>query len=245
MTRYRLFIAYEGTAYHGWQVQAHSQSIQGEIEKALSIFFHQPIRIIGAGRTDTGVHARGQCAHFSTDMVFEPRRLLHALARLLPSDIRVYQVEAVDKNFHALYSAKRKIYAYHVWQEAIIDPFCRRTVTHFTYPLNMQKIDEALEYLQGTHDFAAFANQGTPVHCTIRTLFRVERKPAPGGFLIEFEGDGFLYKMVRNMMGLLLDIGRGKLEPTSIPALFESKDRKLGSFAAPASGLCLMQVIYH
>lgn len=244
MPRYKIQIAYEGNAYCGWQLQPNSCSIQGEIERALAVFLKHPVRISGAGRTDAGVHAKGQVAHFDTQVLFEKRRLLYALASLLPSDIRVISLEEVDATFHAQYSAKRKIYSYHVWQEKIIDPFVRRTICYYSQPLDLDAIDQALKILEGEHDFASFANQGTPVKSTVRKLYRLERFPAEGGFRIEFEGNGFLYKMVRNLMGLLLNIGAGKIDTDEIMDLLAKKDRRASPSAAVASGLCLMQVIY-
>jgi len=244
MSRYCLLISYEGTEYCGWQVQPNGISIQGEIERALARFLKHPCRVIGAGRTDAGVHAQGQVAHFDTAVSFEIRRLLHSLSGLLPRDIRVMDLKAVPATFHAQYGAKRKTYLYRVWQQPIIDPFVRRIVTHDTRPLCLDTLQKALPLLEGTHDFAAFANQGTPVTSTVRTLYRVELTTVPGGFQVAFEGNGFLYKMVRNLMGTLLDIGSKKYELSYLPELLSKRDRRLASAAAPPSGLCLQQVVY-
>ncbi|MBS0622996.1 MAG: tRNA pseudouridine(38-40) synthase TruA [Verrucomicrobia bacterium] len=244
MKRYRCVMSYEGTNYCGWQVQPNGTSIQGEIERALAVILKHPCRVMGAGRTDAGVHAIGQVAHFETEVAFEIRRLLHSLNGLLPQDIRILSLESVESTFHAQYSAQRKIYRYRIWQDPIVDPFLRRIVCHDKRSFCEMRLQQVLKYFEGTHDFAAFVNQGTPVNSTIRTIYRAELIKEKGGFSLEFEGNGFLYKMVRNLVGTLLDIGCGKQDPSLLPILFDSKDRRLASAAAPACGLCLKQVLY-
>ncbi len=244
MPRYKMVLAYEGTAYSGWQVQPHACSVQGSVEKALHRILQSPIRIVGAGRTDAGVHAAGQVAHFDCDQVIENRKILYALSSLLPPDIRVMTIQEVPDSFHAQQGAIKKWYRYRLWQETCLSPFVRHFVTHITTPLSMDNLDRAARILEGKHDFTSFANIGTVLPHRVRTLYSIRRSPAPGGFYLDFEGDGFLYKMVRNLVGFLLEVGRGIRHVEEIPDIFEKRDRRCVGAAAPASGLCLMAVFY-
>lgn len=244
---FKLTIAYDGTLYHGWQVQPNGVSIQELIEKALYTITHETIRVIGAGRTDAGVHALGQVAHFSTSKVITPYRLQGSLNGLLPKDIRILQVEEVDDAFHAQYDATSKIYRYHLYLEHVLNPFRKNHVWHFTYPFDLAKLKEAASYFVGTHDFTSFANEahtGVAAHDAIRTMQRVDIIPEEGGVAIEFEADGFLYKMVRNITGCLVECASGKRDPKEIPMILGAKDRKKAGYAAPPQGLFLVSVKY-
>ncbi len=238
-------IAYDGTRYSGWQVQPNSISIQGVIEEALSKLLKAPLRVIGAGRTDAGVHALGQTAHFSADAPLAPGQIQHALNGMLPDDIRIQSLEPTLETFHAQISALSKEYHYHLWLEKVIDPFVSRYRHHFCYPkFSLPLLEEATEAFIGTHDFATFANVGGKVNSTVRTIKRLTVVPQEGGVRLEFEGDGFLYKMVRNIVGTLLEIGLGKRSHTQIQTLFAAKDRRVAGPAAPPKGLFLMRIDY-
>lgn len=247
MPKYRIWISYDGTDYGGWQVQPNSTSIQGLIEEALETILRQRTPIVGSGRTDAGVHAEAQVAHFSSDIPFELNRLQRSLNALLPPDIRIMKLDQTEPHFHARYSATGKIYHYHLHTANSINPFSRLYSTHFPYPLDLSLIHRARDYLIGTHDFTSFANEctkGSAAKNPIRTLKRLDIVQIDGGIRFEFEADGFLYKMVRNLTGTLLDVATGKIEPESIPAILEAKDRTQAGRAAPPQGLFLMQVHY-
>ena len=238
-------IAYDGTRYSGWQVQPGSPSIQGTIEKALLTLLRTPLRVIGAGRTDAGVHARGQTAHFSTTSPCNAPQILHALNGMLPCDIRIYELEPTLDTFHAQISALSKEYHYHLWLEKVIDPFVSRYRHHFCFDrFSLQRLEEAANDFVGTHNFATFANVGGKVISTVRTIKRLTLVPQEGGIRLEFEGDGFLYKMVRNIVGTLLEIGLGKRSSDQIPSLFSAQDRRIAGPAASPKGLFLMRVDY-
>lgn len=244
MRKYRFTISYDGTDYIGWQVQPNGRSIQGLLEEALATLLKSPVRIIGAGRTDAGAHALAQTAHFQTEGELNPRQMLKALNGLLPYDIRIIDLQLADETFHAQYSAKGKEYHYHLWLEPSVAPFVRRYRHHVHSPFDLKLLKQATRYFVGTHDFATFANLGSSVKTTIRTLYRIDAADQEGGVRIEFEGNGFLYKMVRNIVGTLLEVASGKRNPEDIPSLLEAKNRQAGGLAAPARGLFLVKVNY-
>ena len=238
-------IAYDGTRYSGWQVQPGSPSIQGTIEKALFTLLRKPIRVIGAGRTDAGVHARGQTAHFSAPSPCNANQIRHALNGMLPEDIRIYELEPTLDTFHAQISALSKEYHYHLWLEKVIDPFVSRYRHHFCFDrFSLHRLNEAAQDFVGTHNFATFANVGGKVISTVRTIKRLTLVPQEGGIRLEFEGDGFLYKMVRNIVGTLLEISLGKRSRGDIPSLFLAQDRRAAGPSASPKGLFLMRVDY-
>lgn len=168
--RYQLTISYDGTHYGGWQVQKNSNAIQPLIQKALETFLRHPIDLTGSSRTDAGVHAKGQTAHFDTDLVFEPKRMILSLSALLPKDIRVLKVEPKEPSFHSRYSAKSKIYHYHLHLAPVINPFTKLYSHHVLGPIDLNLLKEAAQNLIGTHDFTAFANRGNEKE-GIRTLY--------------------------------------------------------------------------
>lgn len=244
--KYKLLIAYDGTHYGGWQIQPNAVSIQALLEDALKVALRKETAVVASGRTDAGVHARGQVAHFSappTDLTY----LFRALNGILPDDIRILHIENVPETFHARYSALSKEYHYHIHLAWSQDPFSRLYAYHHPYALDLSLIEQALPYFIGTHDFTSFANEaskGSAAKNPVRTLTRLDLIRLPEGARLEFEGNGFLYKMVRNITGTLLDVGRKKISPEKIPALFDLKDRREMSSAAPPKGLFLMKVNY-
>jgi tRNA pseudouridine38-40 synthase len=245
--RYKLIISYDGTAYCGWQVQENQKSIQALVQQALQTALRHPLDLTGAGRTDSGVHARGQTAHFDSPVSFLPSRLLLSLNALLPPDIRILGLEPAASDFHARYSSVGKIYHYHLQLDPVSDPFNRLYRTQIFSRIDLDLLKKAAHFFIGTHDFTSFANlkeSGNPAQDSIRTLKRLDVIDQKGGVRLEFEGNGFLYKMVRNMTGTLLDVGRGKIEPERILEILKEKDRRKAGPAAPPQGLILDSVLY-
>lgn len=244
---YKLTLCYDGTAYVGWQVQPKGLSIQEILQQKIEILTRHKINLSGSGRTDAGVHALGQTAHFETFLPVDPFRFLHSLNGMLPPDIRVLSIEKVPSNFHARYSATGKIYSYHLRINPLHDPFRRNYSWHLPFQnFSKEKLIKASLDLLGTHDFKGFASQGhqgVAAHDSIRTIHRIDFIEGDECQLI-FEADGFLYKMVRNMVGTLADIARGNIPEDTIKKVLLEKDRKLAGQAAPAQGLFLVKVLY-
>lgn len=248
MQRCKLTIAYDGTHYAGWQVQKTGKAIQPLIQKGLETILRHPIALTGSGRTDAGVHARGQTAHFDTLTPLSPYRLRFSLNALLPSDIRILDVEPMEKDFHARYSATSKIYHYHLHLNPTASPFDRLYRYHVFSPCNLDRIQKAIPFFLGQRNFSSFANEATRGSARkdpLRTLYRLDLCEQEGGVRLEFEADGFLYKMVRNITGTLVDIGAGRMEPEQIPSIFSAKDRRFAGETAPPQGLFLMKVCYN
>lgn len=242
-----MLIAYEGTNYGGWQVQKNSLSIQTLIQEALSTLLQTKTDVTGSGRTDSGVHALGQTAHFCTKHNLELNKTLYALNCLLPPDIRILSIEIALATFHARYSAKGKIYRYHLFTDPVIDPLLIAYRTHLFTQVDFEKLEQAVKIFIGTHDFAAFSNkqyQGSAARCSVRTIRRFDIIKEPGGLYFEIEGDGFLYKMVRNMVGILMDMLLGQTTPAAIAQVLATKDRTRAGRTAPAQGLFLVKVLY-
>jgi tRNA pseudouridine38-40 synthase len=246
--RYKIIISYDGTPYSGWQVQKTGIAIQPFIQKALATILRVPTDLTGSGRTDSGVHALGQVAHFDTEAPIEDsRKFLVSLNALLPIDIQVQELHSVDPEFHARYKATGKIYHYHIHLDPIINPFTRLYRMHLFGSFCINRLKEAISHLLGTHDFTAFthkAHKGSASHDPVRTIQRIDVVPEEGGIRLEFEADGFLYKMVRNIVGTLIDIAQGRRNPDAIASILASKDRKKGGSCAPAHGLFLIEVKY-
>jgi len=245
--RYSLKIAYDGTRYSGWQVQTNALSIQTLVQKALTTALRHPVLLTGSGRTDAGVHAQGQIAHFDTEKTFHPKSLLISLNALLPADIRILSVQSREANFHARYSAKTKIYHYHLHLDPVADPLFAPYRLHIVYPLCKQKLREGGQLFVGEKDFSAFANQayrGSAAKDPIRKLLRFDAVQQEGGIRLELEATGFLYKMARNLVGTLLEYASEKMTKGDIAQIFQSKDRKQAGATAPPQGLFLMQVVY-
>jgi tRNA pseudouridine38-40 synthase len=242
--RYRLTISYDGTAYAGWQIQKNGLTIQECLEKVLARVLQHKVSIMGSGRTDSGVHALGQVAHFDTEKEIIPRKFLYSLNGLLPPDIRVHDVTPTHPDFHARFTAKRKIYHYHLHLDPIRSPFKRKTSFHVHGPIDLDLLYKALPFFIGTRDFRSFTNQAKTKRSTMRTLYRLDAVPEEGGLRLEFEGNGFLYGMVRNITGTLVDIAQKKIPLDSLEAIFSQKDRSAAREAAPPEGLFLYKVFY-
>lgn len=245
--KYKMQILYDGTNYCGWQVQPNGMTIQQLIQESLKQIFGKEIGIVGSGRTDAGVHAWGQVAHFTYEKKLDPFKLQGALNGILPKDVRITAIEEVDPGFHARYSAIGKTYHYNICLGTVQDPFKRYYSVHIRENINLEMLHAAAKYFIGTHDFTSFTNQayrGTAAHDPIRTIRRLEIVAVDRGFRLEFEGDGFLYKMVRNIVGMLIDIASGKKRIEELPDIFSAKDRRFAGRSMPPHGLVLVKVDY-
>src|SRR6476469_8436874 len=243
--RLKLIIAYDGAPFAGWQSQSHHNTVQDHIERALKRVTSRAVRIHGAGRTDAGVHALAQCAHVDVLRLLPADRWVKALNALLPSAIRVLRCRYVSQDFHARLSAKGKIYRYRIWNASVLPPFEYRRAWHIARPLDLKVMKSAAKHFVGTRDFAAFApNRGKPEASTIRTINSGRVRKKGPCVTIEFDGDGFLYKMVRLMVGALVQCALGKMRIDEITSRLRSG--KIGSarFTAAAEGLYLVRVRY-
>jgi tRNA pseudouridine38-40 synthase len=244
--RLKIIVAYDGAPFAGWQSQSHRNTIQDHLERAFECISGERVRVHGAGRTDAGVHALAQCAHvdLAKDRLPAPR-WTDALNALLPPATRVLRCCYVSKNFHARLCAKGKIYRYRVWSGSVLPPFEYGRVWHVPCPLDLKLLKKAASQFVGTHDFAAFAaNRGKPEKSTIRTIYSVAVRRKGPCVMIDFNGDGFLYKMVRLIVGSLVRcaLGKSRIEDvTDQLAAAHANDR---CFAAPAEGLFLVRVRY-
>ena len=244
MRNIRLDICYDGTRYNGWQRQtSHDNTIQGKLETALSRILGEPIEISASGRTDTGVHARGQVANFHTTSAMDCAQLLTELRKYLPEDIGIYSCREVSPRFHARLNALEKTYRYRLWNSDAPCVFDRRFVAVMEEELDLEAMNAAARFFLGTHDFSAFCANKKMKKSTVRTIksFSVERMGEEIVFTVT--GNGFLHNMVRILVGTLVEVGRGERAADSIPALFGAKREQAG-FLAPGKGLCLMEVRY-
>lgn len=244
--RVRLDLAYDGTAYAGWQLQQNAPTVQGVVEAALArLHAGTLVRIRGAGRTDSGAHARGQVADALVSTRCDDETLARALARLLPDDVRPQRVLTVPFAFHARHDAAEKTYRYVVDTSAGGDPWWRRYALQWPHGLDEPALDAALALLPGTRDWSGFTGAACTVVDRVRTISEARRVVLrPGLTALTFTADGFLTHMVRNLVGTLLEVGRSKLPPSRIADIVASRDRRLAGPTAPAKGLCLTRVVY-
>ncbi len=244
MRNLRLDICYDGTRYRGWQrLPGRDDTIQGKLETTLSRILEEPIEISGSGRTDAGVHARGQVANFHCESTVPARQILAELRRYLPEDIGIYSCKDVSPRFHARLNAKEKTYQYRIWNSEAPCVFDRRYVSVMPEELDLEAMNRAAEYLLGEHDFSAFCGNAKMKKSTVRFIRTIEILPMGEELRLRFTGNGFLQNMVRILVGTLVEVGRGERSPESIPELFGSKRAQAG-FLAPAKGLCLEEVMY-
>jgi tRNA pseudouridine38-40 synthase len=246
--RLRFVVAYDGAAFAGWQSQASGNTIQDHLEKAFALVARQDVRVHGAGRTDAGVHALAQCAHVDLSSGNIPAwQWIEALNGALPPAIRVMSCRYVSTKFHARFSAKGKVYRYRIWNAAVLPPLENGRAWHIHAPLDFGAMSEEADVFVGTHDFAAFAaNRGRPEQNTVRTIQPVRLRRSGRCLTIEVSGDGFLYKMVRLMVGALVRRGRGQAAAGEIQERLEcsSRFRRRARLVAPAGGLYLVRVRY-
>ena len=244
MRNLQLDICYDGTRYRGWQRLPNSDNtIQGKLEKLLSRVLGESIEITGSGRTDAGVHARGQVANFHTNSSMPAQEILAQLRRYLPEDIGIYSVRDVSERFHARLNAKRKTYCYRLWNSDMPCVFDRRFVTVYPETLDVDAMNRAAQVLVGTHDFSAFCANKHFKKSTVRTIFSIEiRQDGPCIWFV-INGNGFLHNMVRILVGTLVEVGLGQRTPESLQSLFGAERAAAGFCMAP-QGLCLMEVEY-
>ncbi|MFP5260789.1 MAG: tRNA pseudouridine(38-40) synthase TruA [Blastocatellia bacterium] len=244
MNNFKIIIQYDGTNYHGWQIQPGGRTIQGELTRVLSMLDRRRVTVHGAGRTDAGVHAEGQVANFFLEREFAPRALRDAINGNLDRDIRAVEVEQVADSFNARLSARLKTYRYQIWTAPVVSPFLHRYVYHYRGHLDVGEMRKAAGTLVGRHDFSAFTVARTEVEDRVRTLKRLDVDQREDRITLEVEGDGFLRYMVRTIVGTLIEVGRGRREALSIQEILRSRDRANAGPTAPAAGLTLVRVGY-
>jgi tRNA pseudouridine38-40 synthase len=245
LNNFRLTIEYDGTAYNGWQRQKTGCTIQGEIEKAISVMTRHKVTLTGAGRTDAGVHARGQVANFVCDTMLEPGVFIKGLNSLLPGDIIIKDCVPAHQKFHSRYDAKSKIYNYRILNREIPSAIGRHYTWFIRKKIDVDAMQKAAFHLVGTHDFKAFEGTGSPRKSTIRCVLRAEVLLKKDDLIVfEIEADGFLRFMVRNIVGTLVCVGLGKLKSDDFNGILESRDRGNAGITAPPQGLFLVEVKY-
>jgi tRNA pseudouridine38-40 synthase len=268
MRTLKLTVAYDGTRYAGWQVQESSRqpapartkggpgkavgrtqteqkpTIQGTLERVLQRILQEPVKVVGSGRTDAGVHALAQAAHVKMRSAMSCARLLRSLNQLLPPDIAVTRLEEPGEPFHARFDARRKRYRYRIFTGAVASPFIRPYVHHVRVPLRLSAMRRELAALRGRHDFRAFARRPGAGRTTVRAVTDARLSRRGGELRLELEGNGFLHAMVRSIAGTLLDVGRGRLPEGTVRRMLKTGDRRLAGTTAPPRGLTLVSVNY-
>ena len=244
MKRIRLVIAYDGTNYSGWQLQPEQVTVELVINEALSALFNQEIRVIGASRTDSGVHAMGNVAVFDTDSPIPAEKICYALNQRLPEDIRVQSSIEVSPDFHPRKVVNKKTYEYRICNRRIMLPTKRLYADFIYYSLNVIAMQEAAGYLIGEHDFKSFCSVKTQVEDTVRTIYSIVVTEKDDMITITVKGNGFLYNMVRIIAGTLIEVGRGAYPADKIKAILNDQDRSLAGPTAPAKGLMLVKIEY-
>ncbi len=241
MIRIKLEVAYDGTAYHGWQVQKNGDTIEAQLNKHLSALLGEDIRVIGASRTDSGVHALCNIAVFDTDTKIPAEKISYALNRSLPEDIRVQDSCRVADDFHPRKCSSMKTYEYKIWNGKFPLP-TQRLYSHFLYvPLDVDNMREAAAYLEGEHDFKSFCSSGSGEENTVRTIYSAEIEKEGQMLKIRLCGSGFLYNMVRIIAGTLAEVGKGSLPADKIPEILNARDRAAAGPTLPARGLTLIR----
>ncbi|NOZ20570.1 MAG: tRNA pseudouridine(38-40) synthase TruA [Planctomycetes bacterium] len=244
MRNIKITIEYDGTNYCGWERQKNGMSIQEMLEKAVEGVTGEKTVVHGSGRTDAGVHALGQVATFSTSSAIPTEKLLLAVNTHLPEDIVVKRIEEVSEKLHARYNAKSKVYRYTVLTGPVGSALDRNRIYHVKYRLDEKRMIDAAECLIGEHDFRSFTTEARAKKNTVRTLLDLKIEREGERIIFTFEGSGFLYNMVRAIVGTLIDIGRGHLRVEEMKAILEARDRSEAGPTAPAKGLCLVEVKY-
>ncbi|MDR2600612.1 MAG: tRNA pseudouridine(38-40) synthase TruA [Oscillospiraceae bacterium] len=237
-------LMYDGTKYHGWQVQKSEDTVAGTLESALSKINEQPVKLSGCGRTDTGVHAKVYCANFKTTSTIPPERLPYAVNALIPSDIAVQSAVYVPDDFDANLSCVKKEYTYKIFNAKIRNPFYNNSAYFYPHTLDIEKMKQAAKHFVGTNDFAAMRSVGTKTKTSIRTVHWFEVEENEPFVELRVCANGFLYNMARAMVGTLLYVSEGKIFPNDIPKLLENKDRQQAGPTVPPNGLFLTKLWY-
>lgn len=241
MGRVRLTVAYDGTGYHGWQIQDNGITIESELNRCLSELLGEPIQVIGASRTDAGVHALGNIAVFDTESRIPAEKISYALNQRLPEDIRIQRSEEVAPDWHPRRCESRKTYEYRIYRAEFPMPV-KRLYSYFLYcRLDVGRMREAARFLEGEHDFKSFCQTRSQAESTVRTIYCLQVEEQGADLVIRVCGSGFLYNMVRIIAGTLIEVGQGKREPGSMTAVLEAKDRGAAGPTAPAHGLTLIK----
>jgi tRNA pseudouridine38-40 synthase len=241
----KLVLEYDGSGYHGWQRQAGCLSIQEIVESCLGVMLGNEVSVRASGRTDAGVHARGQVINFYNRTRLKPEEILRGLNSLLPHDIVVLEAEEVNESFHSRFSALSKIYEYRILNRPVPSALLRRYAWHIRRPLQSAPMENCLKVICGRNDFAAFMASGSPVSSTERNMLRaVLELPRPDYLKFTFEANGFLRHMIRNITGTIVEVGKGKRTPEEFALILAGKDRKKAGMTAPAHGLYLVSVTY-
>ncbi len=239
-----LNISYVGTAYAGWQVQPNAVSVAEKIIEAIKKVTGKTVKLNGSGRTDAGVHAYGQVANFHIDSKIPPEKFANAINHYLPDDIVINYSYEADEDFHARFDAVGKCYEYRIHNSKVRSPFYKDRAWQFDYELDMDKVLKAAKIMEGTHDFRAFMASGSQVVDTVRTVYSVDVERSGDMITVTVRGNGFLYNMVRIMVGNLMYVGCGKMTLEDIESLFSNLDRTTGGITAPACGLYMKEVYY-
>ena len=245
MRNFKLLISYDGSRYKGWQRLGNSDmTIQGKIEAVLSKMLDTPVEVIGSGRTDAGAHAKGQVANFHANTNLSCKEICDYLRHYLPEDIGILSVEEVDPRFHSRFNAVQKTYVYRIWNSELPCVFDRKYTWSVTDQFDLCAMKEAASMFLGTHDFLAFCSNKHFKKSSVRTIYSLDIDRVGEELRFTVTGDGFLYNMVRIMVGTLLAVGRGELMAEDISRIFENKTREQAGETVPAKGLCLMEVLY-
>ena len=244
MKNIKLTIEYDGKDFNGWQKQPNKLNIQGEIERAIKEITGEDVDLIASGRTDAGVHSFGQIANFKTNSNLPSEKFAVALNTKLKKSIRIQKSEEVEEQFHARYNCKQKTYRYIINNGENASAIYRNLEYFIPNKLNVEKMNQAIKYFEGEHDFKAFKASGTSSKSSVRKIYKTQIREENDRIIIELTGNGFLYNMVRIIAGTLVEVGLGKIEPSQIPAIIESKDRKKAGKTLPPYALYLMKVEY-
>ena len=244
MRNIKLTIEYDGKEYNGWQKQPNKLNIQGEIEKAISNITGEEVELNASGRTDAGVHALGQVANFKTNSNLPIEKMAIAINSQVKNSIRIIKAEEIEESFHSRYNCKEKTYRYIINNSKYGSAIYRGMEYHIPIKLDIDKMQEAAKYFEGEHDFKGFKSSGTSSKSSIRTIYKAIVKKENERIIIELTGNGFLYNMVRIISGTLVDVGLGKINPSEIPEIIESKDRTRAGKTLPPQGLYLVEVKY-
>jgi tRNA pseudouridine38-40 synthase len=243
--RVKLVVAYDGTDYCGWQVQPNGITIEEVLNQALSDLFGQPITVLGASRTDAGVHARGNVAVFDVDTRMPAEKISYALNQRLPEDVVVQSSDQVEADFHPRFQKTTKTYEYQILNRTFPDPLLRRYTYFYHHSLDVAKMQQAAAYLVGEHDFTSFASVHSQTNTFIRTVYDLGVERTPDDVIhIRITGNGFLYNMVRIIAGTLIQVGAGMIEPETVKEILAGCDRELAGPTAPAQGLTLIEIRY-
>lgn len=246
MKRVRIFVAYDGTNYCGWQIQPNGITIEEKLNKALHKLTGEDIRIIGASRTDSGVHALGNVAIFDTESQIPPERFSYALNQRLPEDIVVVKSDEVPQDWHPRYQDNiSKTYEYHIYNAEVPNPLKTRYCTFVSFPMDIEAMRKGAEYLVGEHDFVSFCNIRTNAQDNVRTVYDLTIEEKDGEIVIRVTGNGFLYNMVRIIAGVLIRVGRGFYTPEKVKEILEAKVHTSEGVTAPPNGLVLVKIDYN